>query len=112
MLSEEEIENMKNYFSECILKDTVYEEELTISFIKIAKEYIKQLESNKQKLIEKLEEDHKQHIDLIQEQYNQYSGYYARTGGYPNQMKQDVAKLSGEKNKIAEYLFFVKGEKE
>lgn len=77
---------------------------------KTYKGIINKQNSDNKKLIEKLEEDHKQHIDLIQEQYNRYSEYYARTGGYPNQMKQDVAKLSGEKNKIAEYLFLVKGE--
>lgn len=69
MLSKEEIEEMKDYFNECIIKDTVYEEDLTISFIKIAKEYIDQLESDnyeqnnmingyideRQKLIENIE---------------------------------------------------------
>lgn len=57
MISKEEIEEMKKYINECILKDTVYEEELTIDCMKVAKEYIDYLESDKQKLIEKLEED-------------------------------------------------------
>lgn len=57
MQSKEEIEDMKKYFSECIIKDTVYEEELTINCIKVANEYIEQLETEKQELIEKLEED-------------------------------------------------------
>lgn len=57
MLSKEEIKEMKDYFNECITKDTVYEEDLTINYMKIATEYIDQLESEKQKLIEKLEED-------------------------------------------------------
>lgn len=47
---------MKKYINECILKDTVYEEELTINCMKVAKIYIEQLELDKQKLIEKLEE--------------------------------------------------------
>lgn len=84
MQSKEEIENMKKYFSECILKDTVYEEELTINFMKVAKEHIKQLETevkevtiqrnklatilsdkedDKQKLIVKLEEDKIEQFD-------------------------------------------------
>ena len=54
MLSKEEIEEMKDYFNECITKDTVYEEDLTINYMKIATEYIDQLELDKQKLIEKL----------------------------------------------------------
>lgn len=45
MLNQEEIENMKAFFNECITKDTIYEEDLTISFIKVAKEYIEQLEN-------------------------------------------------------------------
>lgn len=45
MINKEEIEEMKKYLSECITKDTVYEEDLTISFMKKAKEYIEQLES-------------------------------------------------------------------
>lgn len=44
MVNKEKIKEMKCYFNECIIKDTVYEEDLTISFMKIAKEYIEQLE--------------------------------------------------------------------
>lgn len=61
MLSKEEIKEMKDYFNECITKDTVYEEDLTINYMKIATEYIDQLESDKQKLIEKLEERKKEY---------------------------------------------------
>lgn len=64
MLSKEEIENMKKYFDECIVKEHTFEEDLTIGFMKTAKEYIKQLENKlkeseerDKKLIEKLEED-------------------------------------------------------
>lgn len=45
MLSKEEIENMKKYFNECIEKDTIHEEDLTLNFIKTAREYIEQLET-------------------------------------------------------------------
>ena len=48
MLSKEEIKEMKDYFNECLKKDIVYEEDLTLSFIKVAQEYIQQLESEKQ----------------------------------------------------------------
>ena len=67
MLSKEEIKEMKDYFNECITKDTVYEEDLTINYMKIAKEYIEQLESDKQKLIEKLEE----RIKAVDKCYNE-----------------------------------------
>lgn len=56
MISKEEIENMKKYFNECITKDNVFEENLTIYFMSIATKYIQQLETKHQKVIDKLEE--------------------------------------------------------
>ena len=56
MLSKEEIEYMKKFFNECITKDSINSEDLAIRFINVALEYIGQLESREQKLIEKLEE--------------------------------------------------------
>jgi hypothetical protein len=44
MLSKEEIKGMKEYFNECVIKDHIFEEDLTLNFIKIAKKYIEQLE--------------------------------------------------------------------
>lgn len=64
---------------------------------------------DRQKLIEKLEEDIKNKQTLIELEYEQYKEYYARTGGYPNQMKFNVFKLTGEKNKAQEILEIVKG---
>ena len=57
MLSKEEIEKMKKYFNECIIKEHIFEEDFTIEFMKNALQYIEQLETDKQKLIEKLEQD-------------------------------------------------------
>lgn len=57
MLSKEEIEKMKKYFKECIIKEQIFEEDFTIEFMKNALQYIEQLETSKQKLIEKLEQD-------------------------------------------------------
>lgn len=62
----------------------------------------------KQKLIDKLEEDIKDKSKLIELEYEQYKEYYARTGGYPNQMKFNVFKLTGEKNKSQEILSILK----
>lgn len=56
MLSKEEIKNMKLFFNESIKKDNINSEILTIDFMTIALEYIQQLETKNQKLIEKLEE--------------------------------------------------------
>lgn len=53
MLSKEEIENVKKYFDECISKDTVYEEDLTLNYLKIAREYIKELERLQEDYIHK-----------------------------------------------------------
>ena len=72
MLSKEEIKEMKDYFNECITKDTVYEEDLTINYMKIATEYIDQLESDKQKLIEKLEK-----VKQKDEEWNALNGELA-----------------------------------
>lgn len=52
MLSKEEIEKMKKYFNECIIKEHIFEEDFTIEFMKNALQYIDQLE-NKVKEIEK-----------------------------------------------------------
>lgn len=75
MLSKEEIENMKRYFNECIIKDTVYEEDLTLNFIEVAKKYIEELETREQKLIEKLEDRIKSvekcYQDLIKSYYDE-----------------------------------------
>ena len=38
------------YFKECILKDTIFEEGLTLSFMKEANEYIEQLETKVKEL--------------------------------------------------------------
>lgn len=54
MLSKE-IEKMKKYFNECIQKDTIYEEDLTLNYMQISKEYMNYLESREQKLIHELE---------------------------------------------------------
>lgn len=70
MLSKEETENMKAYFNECITKDAVYEDDLTLSFMKIAIEYIEQLESEyTEELNERYcyEEEYKIYIDRVQE---------------------------------------------
>lgn len=53
-MNKEQEEAIK-YFNECIEKDTIYEEDLTLNFMKIAKEYIEQLEIKEQKLINYLE---------------------------------------------------------
>lgn len=55
MLSKEEIENMKKYLNECISKDIIYEEDLTLNYMQISKEYMNYLESREQKLIHELE---------------------------------------------------------
>ena len=57
MTSKEEIEKMKKYLKECIIKEHIFEEDFTIEFMKNALQYIEQLETDKQKLIEKLEQD-------------------------------------------------------
>lgn len=56
MSSKEEIEYMKKFFNECITKDLINSEDLAIRFMSVALKYIEQLEADKQKLIEKLEE--------------------------------------------------------
>ena len=59
-MNKEEIENMKEYFNECIIKDTVYEEDLTLYYMQIAKEYINYLEQKEtilDKVTDKLKED-------------------------------------------------------
>lgn len=84
MLSKEEIENMKKYFNECILKDTTYEEDLTLNYIKIAREYIKQLETREQKLIKKLEET-RNNLEK--------DGFI----GYADEMQEVLEILKGEK---------------
>lgn len=121
MLSKEEIENMKRYFNECIKKDTVYEEGLTINFIKIAKEYIGQLESELeesrketmqiyddyqdigklffdldekvQKLIEKLEKEKY----TIESTYSQINGNYFMAQDRLNLINEILSLLKGEK---------------
>lgn len=107
MLSKEEIEKAKECLQETI--QNTYAEGKAIKLNNVLK-YIDQLESDKQKLIEKLEEDIKNKEELIKLEYEGYKEYYARTGGYPNQMKFNVFKLTGEKNKAEEILSILKEE--
>lgn len=66
MISKEEIENMKKYFNECITKNNVFEENLTIYFMSIATKYIQQLETKEQKVIDKLEELKKKYKETLE----------------------------------------------
>ncbi len=45
MLNKEDVKEMKKYFNECITRDGIFEEDFTLNFIKIAKEYIDELEA-------------------------------------------------------------------
>lgn len=45
-------EEMKEFFNECIIKDLINSEDLAINYMKVAKDYIEQLETEEQKLIE------------------------------------------------------------
>lgn len=78
MLSKEETEEMKEFFDECIIKDLINSEDLAINYMKVAKDYIEQLESDKQKLIEKLEKDKRKNNEFefmplqIEKAYNNY----------------------------------------
>ena len=49
-MQNKEIEDMKKYFNECIVKDHIFEEDFTINFMKVAKEYIDQLEETVKRL--------------------------------------------------------------
>lgn len=108
MLSKEEIEKAKEDFNFCNEGDYITKEMSDSKNVLL--NYIDQLESDKQKLIEKLEKDIKNKEELIKLEYEGYKEYYARTGGYPNQMKFNVFKLTGEKNKAKEILSILKGE--
>lgn len=55
-MNKETIKNMKEYFNECIIKDTVYEEDLTLYYMQIAKEYINYLEQ-KETILDKVTEE-------------------------------------------------------
>lgn len=91
MLSKEEIENMKLFFNESIKKDNINSEILTIDFIGIALEYIKQLEAKQQKLIEKLEECAESYYTL-----NEDEEYERNT--YIEEFAQEILEvLKGEK---------------
>ena len=103
MLSKEEISKLKiNVFNQC--------DDETIRLVAEMLKHTEQLESDKHKLIEKLVEDIKIKEQSIELEYEEYKEYYARTGGYPNQMKLNVFKLTGEKNKSEEILSILKGE--
>ena len=108
MLSKEEIEKAKEDFKFFNEGDYITKEMSDSKNVLF--EHIWQLESDKQKLIEKLEKDIKNKEELIKLEYEGYKEYYARTGGYPNQMKFNVFKLTGEKNKAKEILSILKGE--
>lgn len=67
MLSKEEINNMRKYFDECIEKDTIYEEDLTINFMKIAKEYVNELEKELYLCTPKMPQcQHGQYINYVE----------------------------------------------
>lgn len=87
MLSKEEIEYMKKFFNESITKDLINSEDLAIRFMSVALEYIDQLESDKQKLIEKLE---KIKYDL---EYDRRMDNYS----YLSDIQEILSILKGEK---------------
>ena len=116
MLSKEEMEEALRIGNDRIVREYINQlERENYNFKIISKAEIEQreqLETDKQKLIEKLEETIKYKEELIDLEYEGYKEYYARTGSYPNQMKLNVYKLTGEKNKAQEILKILKGEKE
>lgn len=53
MTRKEKINTMLYYFDECIKNDTLYEEDLTLGFMKIARQYITVLEAENMALKDK-----------------------------------------------------------
>lgn len=52
MKDKQEIKEMKKYFNECIIKDHIFEEDLTINFMKIALKHIKELGKGQHELMQ------------------------------------------------------------
>ena len=106
MLSKEEIEKAKRYF-----EDELHCEKRTYNCVNhyrqiiidnhiVLYKYIQQLESNKQKLIEKLEKD-------IREE----TGYAKWTNSYTKEISPAVTKMISKSKYAQEILSILKGEK-
>lgn len=110
-MNKEEIENMKKYFIECITKDTVYEEDLTLNYMQIAKEYINRLEQ-KETILDKVTDYVKMYIDDKQNEYEAiYESYVCQTDEDEHIKEKKLAIIKGQKQVLKNVLNIIEGEK-
>lgn len=108
MLSKEEIEYMKKFFNESITKDLINSEDLAIRFMSVALEYIDQLESDKQKLIELLEKANKEDTDTVK--YYEKQRRLTTDDFYKKSYQTQIHKANSRREVRKHILEIVKGE--
>lgn len=110
-MNKEKIENMKEYFIECITKDTIYGEDLTLYYMQIAKEYINYLKQ-KETILDKVTDYTKMYIDDKQNEYEAISeSYVCQTDEDEYIKEKKLAIIKGQKQVLKNVLNIIEGEK-